>query len=634
MDYSSSEFEAAYTYSGNDLGAVWSSKKTVFRLWAPTAEEALVNLFRSGTWGTDDCIDSFPMERSTNGTWVVDYMGDLNGVYYTYTVRIGDYWAESIDPYARSAGVNGKRGLILDLQATNPPDWENDKNPNPVDSICDCVLYELHVRDFSIHASSKSNYKGKFLALTEDNAQNKSGIPLGIHHIKSLGVTHLHLLPIFDFGSVDESLPEKKQFNWGYDPMNYNFPEGSYATDPFHGEVRVRELKQAVHALHKNGISVIMDVVYNHVYDAGQFSANKLVPGYFSRIIGGKYANGSFCGNDTASERSMVRKFIVDSVNYWADEYHIDGFRFDIVGLLDLETVNEIVHSVSAKHPGTVFYGEGWEMPTQLTRECELATQHNAAKMPHMALFNDCVRDGLRGSSFNGSGLLAGNTEDLDAVAAGFLGNSWWCPSPEQTINYASCHDDHTLYDRIRLIRPDRTQERHLRMNRLAAAFIMTAQGVPFLQAGEELLRTKTKANGDYERNSYRSSDRINCIKWNVLEDPTYQAMAKYYQGLIAFRKAHPALRMRSAQQIRQCIRRVYHADSRILCFLIHGKEMKDSANLIYIAFNPSEESVAVPLPPGKWQLQIDAYRSGTQKLATLEGRILLPGISAAVLIQ
>ena len=357
--YSTDSFEAEYTYSGSDLGATWSAEKTAFRVWAPTAESVSVKLYASGTPGTDDLIETLPMALDVNGTWVAEKAGDLNGTYYTYEVTVGGQTAEACDPYARTTGVNGGRAMVIDLDATDPAGWAEDKNPNASLGVNDAVIYELHVRDLSTDPSSGIKNVGKFLGLTETGTKTPGGMATGIDHIKELGATHVHLLPIYDFGSVDETRLDEPQFNWGYDPVNYNVPEGSYSTDPYNGAVRVSEMKQMVKAMHDEGLSVIMDVVYNHVQSATDFCFNKLVPGYFSRINdNGSYSNGSGCGNDTASERSMVRKYIVESVKYWCDEYHIDGFRFDLVGLLDTETINELVEAVHAERPDVIFYGE------------------------------------------------------------------------------------------------------------------------------------------------------------------------------------------------------------------------------------------------------------------------------------
>ena len=533
--YDSPLFEQAYTYSGADLGALWSREETRLRLWAPTAEDVRVRLYRSGNPWEDDLLEELPMEQSTQGTWCLTLPGNRNGVYYTYLTD----GQETCDPYARTTGVNGRRAMILELPSTNPPGWESDADPHGGSPITDAVIYELHLRDLSMGRCSHIRNKGKFLGLTETGTALPDGTPTGLDHIKGLGVTHVHLMPVFDFGFPDEASPHPR-YNWGYDPVNFNVPEGSYSTNPFDGSVRVREMKQMVKAIHDAGLSVVMDVVYNHVYDADSFCFNQLVPGYFSRMDqAGNYSNGSCCGNDTASERSMVRKFIVDSVNFWADEYHIDGFRFDLMGLLDIPTVNEIVRTVRARHPKTVFYAEGWNMDTQPVKPgVELAVQGNSAKMPGFSFFNDTARDLLRGSIFDSRapGFVSGAVCDKNQLNACFMGMPHWASQPYQCVNYVSCHDNNTLFDRLAIISPEASFETRARQNCLAAAFAFLSQGVPFLQAGEEMLRSKPKGHGKFEENSYRSPDRVNALRWENLDKPEYQQVYQYYRGLLAFR--------------------------------------------------------------------------------------------------
>ena len=634
--FSTKEFEAAYTYDGNDLGAAWQPDKTVFRLWAPTADAAMVSLYRSGTPGAPDLIESFYLKPDRNGTWIGEKFGNLNGVYYTFLVRIGDYTAEACDPYAKTTGVNGQRAMVIDMASTDPEGWETDRDPNAGLAFPDAVIYELHVRDISMDQSSGIQNKGKYLGVIETGTKTPSGIPTGLDHIKNLGITHLHLLPVYDYGSVDESHPEKPQFNWGYDPVNFNTPEGSYSSDPFNGAVRVREMKQMVKGLHDNGISVIMDVVYNHVYDAGSFCFNKLVPLYFSRTTDGIYSNGSGCGNDTASERSMVRKYIVDSVCYWADEYHIDGFRFDLVGLLDVDTINAIVSEVHRCHPNVVFYGEGWNLDTQTTKPCDLAVQANSGKTPGFAYFNDTLRDSLRGSVFysDAPGYVTGATGIGDQLESCFRGLPFWCSSPCQTINYVSCHDNNTLLDRITLAAPDRSFADRARMNRLAAAFYMTAQGIPFMQAGEEMLRSKPDAKGGFVENSYNAPDSVNSIRWELLREPEYRATLEYYKGLIAFRKAHPALRMTNANDVLSNLVPVHCDHPNIGAFQLRGDVCCEPSDELYMIFSAANTPEEVKLPQGKWQLCIDGDRAGTAALRVVEGKITVPPISAMVLVK
>jgi pullulanase len=446
-------------------------------------------------------------------------------------------------------------------------------------------------------------------------------------------------MPIYDFGSVDETYTYENLYNWGYDPVNYNVPEGSYSTDAYHGEVRVSEMKQMVKSLHDNDISVIMDVVYNHVYSASDFCINRLVPGYFSRINDdGTYSNGSGCGNDTASERSMVKKYIVDSVTYWADEYHIDGFRFDLVGLLDTETVNEIVEEVHKDHPDVIFYGEGWTLDTSVTKEgYTLATQQNSESTPDFAYFNDTIRDSLKGNVFNEDevGYVSGAQNQEDIITRCFLGNDTWCSSPSQTINYASCHDNLTLFDRLTVSRPDADTADLIKMNNLAAAIYMTAEGVPFMMSGEEMLRSKPNGDGTYDSNSYASGDEVNALKWSDLEDEQYQNVYNYYKGLIAFRKAHGALRLSDAEDVEENVKAVENLADNVVAFDINGGVNGETAKEIYVIFNANDSEQSIELPKGKWNVYIDGEKAGTEVLSTIkDGVAVVSPISAMVLVR
>ena len=634
MNYSSTEFESKYTYTGTDLGAVWTREKTAFRVWAPTASAVRVNLYRTGDAQVNDLLESLSMNADVNGTWFIEKSGDLNGIYYTYSVTVAGNTTEACDPYARTTGVNGNRAMVIDLVSTNPAGWDTDTDPNAGKPFTDAVIYELHIRDLSIDESSGHSMKnkGKYLGVIEPGTATKSGIPTGLDHMKNLGITHLHILPMYDFGTVDEYHLDRPQFNWGYDPVNYNVPEGSYSSDPFNGAVRVAELKQMVKGLHDNGISVVMDVVYNHVYEAKDFCFNRIVPYYFSRTDSkGKLSDGSCCGNDTASERSMVRKYIVDSVKYWADEYHIDGFRFDLVGLIDTVTVNSLMTEVHKTHPHVVFYGEGWDMETTLSKKVLLTTKDNASAVPGFAFFSDTIRDLLKGSVFDNTtpGFVTGvPASDADLWRC-FMGIPAWCPSPLQTVNYVSCHDNNTLIDRIALSTPKATQEERIRMNNLAAAFCLTAQGIPFFQAGEEMLRSKPLPNGGFEHNSFRSSDEINSIKWNLLDQPEYRMCYAYYQGLIAFRKAHKVLRLTTAKEALAAVSTVATGNPHALAFRV-----KDGAEDLFLVFNADTEALSMPLPKGKWNVCIKDGKAGTETLETVEGTIRISPITAMALVK
>ena len=629
--YSSSAFEEKFTYGGHDLGAVWSPEKTVFRVWAPTAEDVLINLYRSGNPDADDLLTQLQMTRDVQGTWIAERIGNLDGIYYTYLVTVDGQMVEACDPYAVTTGVNGVRAMILDLKSTDPPGWNKDKNPFKSKNICDAFIYELHVRDLSSNRNSRIKHKGKFLGLTETGTRTKGGHPTGLDHMKELGITHVHLLPVYDYGFTDESR-RSPQYNWGYDPVNFNVPEGSYATDPFNGAVRVKEMKRMVKALHDNGISVVMDVVYNHVFQAEDYCFNKIVPGYFSRVTNGSYSNGSCCGNDTASERSMVRKYIVDSVNYWADEYHIDGFRFDLVGLIDVQTINEIIHTVHKSHPNVIFYGEGWSMSTCMTKlGYPLAVQGNSSMMPGFSFFSDTIRDLLRGSVFFNThpGFITGAICSKDQLEACFMGVPQWAAEPYQSVNYVSCHDNNTLFDRIALGAPEASFETRVKMNKLAAAFCILSQGVPFMQAGEELLRTKPGKKGGFDENSYRSADKVNSIKWEDLDKEEYQKNLSFYKGLIAFRKEHPSLRLRTRKEVWKKVHPEYIHNEHTVAFHIDEKDQE-----IFAIFNADTQDVTVELPEGNWEVHIREGEAGVSTLETVKQKVIVAPISATVLVK
>ena len=623
--YDTEEFENAYTYWGHDLGAFWTESQTVFRLWAPTAREVTLLLYRDGLGG--EPLTSQQLHPEKNGTWIARRMGNLKGLYYTYLVNVDGQAKEACDPYAKAVGVNGQRAMVIDLQETNPAGWAEDRSPFRGKGITDAVLYELHIRDLSMHRSSHIQNKGKYLGLAETGTHTRGGHATGLDHIRQLGVTHIHLLPVFDYGFTDEASPQP-QYNWGYDPVNFNVPEGSYATDPFDGACRVRELKQTVKAIHDAGLSVVMDVVYNHVYDRDGFCFNQIVPGYFSRGS----SNGSCCGNDTASERSMVRKYIVDSVNYWADEYHIDGFRFDLMGLLDIATVNQIVQTVKSRHPHVIFYGEGWQMNTSPVRPgTELATQYLSSLTPGVSFFSDTCRDLLRGSIFDSRapGFVSGAICDKNTLNACFLGLPHWACQPEQSVNYVSCHDDYTLFDRLSLVNPDAPRQTLIRQNRLAAAFVFLSQGVPFLQAGEEILRTKPKGRGKFDDNSYRSPDRVNAIRWDTLESPEYQETLAYYKGLIAFRKVHEGLRQTGREAVQASVFPMETGNPKAVCYRV-----EDRYHSILAIFNADDQPLTMTLPDGTWDVNIHDGVAGTVPLFTAQGKVNILPCSATVLTQ
>ena len=516
--FSSAEFEDTYTYTGDDLGVTFVDGSTQFRVWAPTAEKVELNIYAEGNGGSPE--QTVEMQKDVKGTWLLVANGNLNGKYYTYNAYFdGKTNKDIVDPYAKSVGVNGKRGMILDLDSTDPEGWDNDERQTYSD-LTDMQIYEVHVRDFSVSENSGITNKGKYLAFTERGTtlNNEGVIPTGVDHLVDLGITSVHILPSYDYGSVDETKLDKAQYNWGYDPVNYNAPEGSYSTDPYHGEVRVNEYKQMVKGLHDAGLGVIMDVVYNHTYNT-QYCFNQLVPDYFYR----PNQNTSGCGNDVASERSMVRKFIVDSVKYWASEYHLDGFRFDLMGILDVETMNAVRAAVDEVDPSIIIYGEGWNMGCVATKSDTLfANYTNAALTPRIGYFSDTIRDTLKGSVFDAEekGYINGESKHYKALINSIVPYTRkWSPSPDQTINYADCHDNLTLWDKIRSSNGDDSEADQIRQNNLAAAIIQTSQGVPFMMSGEEFLRTKTKKDGTFDHNSYASPDYVNVLDYSRIAE-------------------------------------------------------------------------------------------------------------------
>ena len=540
--FDSQYFIDNFTYDGDDLGAVINGNNTTFKVWAPTASKVVLNLFEAGNGGS--AYKSVEMTKGDKGVWsYTEACG--HGTYYTYSVTTSVGTQEAVDPYAKAAGVNGNRGMVVDLSKTDPDRWTKDFTTG-IDSYSDAIVWEVHVRDFSNKISS-SNYKGKYLAFTERGLVNEHGKAVGVDYLVELGITHVHLLPVYDYATVDEANPDS-QFNWGYDPKNYNVPEGSYSTDPFNGEVRIKEYKQMVQALHDAGIGVVMDVVYNHTYDANS-SFNKIVPYYYYRYTAtGANSSASGCGNDTASERYMFGKFMVDSVKYWAEEYDLDGFRFDLMGLHDLATMQEVENAIHSVNPEAIIYGEGWTMGATIDNS-PMANQTQISKIEPLegaiggiAVFNDAIRDGLKGSVFNATskGYISGNgSGSLLSVLFGIRGGSGtgasWTVKNSMVVNYMSAHDNNTLWDKLELSNGNDSIETRLAMNRLGATLLMVSKGMTFFQAGEEMLRTK-----DGDENSYKSSDAINNIDWSVLKDGSNEyEMMEYYKGLIHIRKTY-----------------------------------------------------------------------------------------------
>jgi pullulanase len=616
-------FDQLFAYDGDDLGAVYTKDKTVFKIWAPIAEKVFVNLYENGESGYP--FDRIPMKRGNRGVWRCEKYGDLNGFYYTYNIKFENATNEAVDLYARAVGANGNRGMIVDLKATNPKGFENDVKP-PFEAPTDAIIYELHIRDLSMDSSSGIKYKGKFLGLTETGTKNRAGHSTGLDHIKDLGVTHVQLLPVFDYATVDETKPEANEYNWGYDPKNYNVPEGSYSTDPHDGAVRIREMKEMVMALHKNGLRVVMDVVFNHTYDIENSWFQKTVPDYYYRKTDAGYSNASGCGNETASDRLMFRKYMVDSVTYWAREYHIDGFRFDLMAVHDIDTMRAVRAALDKIDPSILVYGEGWTAETAAIPYYEQALKTNIGMIPGVGAFNDDIRDDIKGSVFIDSnrGFINGNPHCVNKIKFGVVGAGdhpqtgikGWTKAPGQSINYISCHDNLTFRDKLSVSNPGDDGETIARMTKLGAAIIFTAQGVPFIQAGEEILRSK-----DHDANSYKSPDFINSIKWDskTANIDIYQ----YYKGLIALRRANPQLRLRTADDIRSRLTFIDLDINETVGYRV------DDTLVIYSA---NRDDITVNLPDGEWDIYVNLEKAGTEILGTVSGEIIIPRLSALIL--
>ncbi|MBK5458502.1 type I pullulanase [Peribacillus sp. TH27] len=618
------ELDNLYYYEGKDLGNSYLKDKTSFRLWAPTSSEAKLVTYKR--WDDTDGLE-IDMQRSEKGTWTVEISGDQDGLIYTYKVKVGDVWNEAVDPYVRAVTVNGNRGVVIDLADTNPEKWTNDKPA--LNSPEDAIIYEIHIRDLSIHPESGIQNKGKFLGVTEMGTKGPEGVKTGLDHIKDLGVTHVQFIPIFDFATVNEMKLNEPQYNWGYDPKNYNAPEGSYSTDPFQPKLRIREAKQMIQALHDKGLRVIMDVVYNHVYSVDDSSFNKLVPNYFFRFNeDGTLSNGTGVGNDTASEHKMMRKFIVESVIYWAKEFNLDGFRFDLMGIHDVETMNEVKKAVGEIDPTIIVLGEGWDMNTTLSQD-QKANQKNAYKMPGIAHFNDAIRDGLKGFVMNehDKGFINGKPGMEDIIKKGIAGGLKYddhiatYQNPAQVINYVEAHDNYTLWDKLVITNPDATEQERKQMHKLGSSVVLLSQGIPMIHAGQEFMRTK-----DGDENSYQSSDWVNRLDWKRRAEFDYEV--EYLKGLISLRNNISAFRLRTAEDIEQQLI-FLDAPANVIAFTLMTEHSK-----IVVIHNANWEAVNFTLPlHGEWAVLANGQRAGLEEIERIQGsHITVSPLSSYVL--
>lgn len=606
-------FDEYPVYNGNDLELSYAATGSKFRVWAPTADEVKLLLFDNGIEGAAYMMKN--MHRSKNGTWVVAVSGDLKGKFYTFQIKIGEKWMnETPGMWVKAVGVNGKRAAIIDLNETNPEGWEKDKRPE-LKNVADIALYELHVRDFSMSPTSGMKNKGKFLAFTEQGTKNTAGQATGIDHLKELGITHVHLLPSYDYASVDETKLNENKYNWGYDPLNYNVPEGGYSSDPANPVARIKEFKQMVQSLHQANIRVVMDVVYNHTFVGEESHLNLLVPGYFYRFNkDSTWSNASGCGNETASERPMMRKFMVESVVYWAKEYHVDGFRFDLMGIHDIETMNAIRAALDKVDPTIVIYGEGWTASGSPLPEEKRAVKKNAKQLKGIAVFSDDIRDALKGSWMHSEipGFVSGTDSLEESVKFGVVGGVQhsqidytkpiyskepYVNSPLQTVNYVSCHDDMCLVDKLRSSRPKgATEDEIIKFNKLTQTVVYTSQGLPFIYAGEEIYRDKKGVH-----NTYQSPDSINQINWD--NKTKYGDIFNYYQGLIALRKAHPAFRMTSQDMVQKNLKFLDMNTPNVVAYTLGNNANKDSWKQILVIFNGNRKPVGLQIPEGTWNV-------------------------------
>ena len=632
-----------------------------FSLWAPTADSARVLLYEEGLGGHP--YEVIEMNKNAaDGSWSAVAEGDLEGRFYTFRVNVSGRWLEETPGiFATAVGINGQRAAVVDFGSTDPEGWAEDRRPE-LRSFADAVVYEMHHRDFSISGNSgiSPEHRGKFLALTESGTRGPRGVRTGVDHLVELGVTHVHILPSFDYASVDETRLEDNVYNWGYDPVNYNVPDGSYSTDPYDPACRIREFKEMVQALHKAGIRVVLDVVYNHVSDAASQAFERTVPGYFFRMReDGSFADGSACGNETASDREMMRRFMVESVCWWVEEYHIDGFRFDLMGIHDIETMNAIRSALYDIDSSILIYGEGWAASAPLYDGKLLAMKANTWEMPGIAAFSDEMRDALRGpfSDNSKAGFLGGVPDLEESVKFGVAGavqhpgvdysavnysDTCWASEPTQMISYISCHDDMCLRDRLTATLPGASEAELLRLDKLGQTVVFTSQGIPFIYAGEELFRTKQGVH-----NSYNSPDAINAIDWSFKN--RYSDLYDYYRGLIALRKAHPAFRLGNADQVREHLEFLGAPDG-VVAWRLTGHAGGDPCEEIVVVINSRKEPVSINIPDRKaasdsngsmpengpehrYTVYCRDGRISTDGLGTITGPVLSVGPQQALII-
>ncbi|WGS65378.1 type I pullulanase [Marinitoga aeolica] len=627
-----------FYYSGDDLGITYKKDSITFKVWSPVSKTAEVLLYKNYTSTTPDKI--YKMEKSKDGVWSSTIKGNFKGWFYKYKFYSYGKYRETVDPYSIAVSVNSEKSAIIDLKDTNPENWNNDIKP-PFINPEDAIIYEIHVKDFTINKNSgvEDKYRGKYLGLVQENTTGPNGVKTGLSHLKELGVTHVHIMPIQDIYFIDET-KFKEQYGWGYDPKLYNVPDGFYSINPFDPNSRIKEVKEMIKKFHKNGIRVILDVVYNHTAVVGEGSAfDQTVPYYYYRTDDtGHYTNGSGVGNEIATERPMVRKFIVDSVKYWVKEYHVDGFRFDLMGLIDKETMNEITKELHKIDPSILLYGEPW------TGGGKLLFGKGDQKNMHIAMFNDDFRNAIRGSVFNakvkgfGLGSLGKEIKIKRGVVGSIEYNSrirLWASDPEETINYVSNHDNHTLWDKNALALgykpwegkiPQNIEEKLKKAQKFSNAIILTSQGIAFLHGGVDFARTKMGNDNPYNK------ETPNVFDWSRKEK--YYDIFEYYKGLIELRKSHPAFRMTNADMIKSHLEFLETPKKRMVAFIIKGYANNDSWKNILVIYNANSSKVTFNLPDGTWNIVVNDKSAGTKIIKTTENKIILEPLSAYVLYQ
>ncbi|OPJ57063.1 type I pullulanase [Alkalithermobacter paradoxus] len=609
-----------YIYNGNDLGANYSKECTIFKVWSPPSQNVKLVIYDNYD---DTTGKEYIMNKQENGIWEFKLYGDYKNKYYTYKVTIGELEKETVDPYTKGSTANGQKGMIVDFKSINPKGWENHRLPNPI-SQAQVIIYETHIRDFTVGNVDIKN-KGKYLAFTESAA---------LDYLKELGVTHIHILPIFDFGSVDET---KDEYNWGYDPHLYNVPEGSYSTNPYDGTVRIKELKEMIKSLHENDIRVIMDVVYNHTYKVETSPFDILVPKYYYRINDdGKYSNGSGCGNEIGTEKEMVRKFIIDSLKFWVNEYKIDGFRFDLMGIMDIYTMKEIEKELRTIKSDILIYGEPWAGGESILSPHLMFTK-GKQRGSNIAVFNDDFRNAIKGDNDGyGLGFINGGRWLESEVKKGIVGNIFYsndingfCDNPIETINYVSCHDNLTLFDKIKKTSSDTTEYEIEKMNRLALSIILTSYGIPFIHGGSEILKSKRG-----HHNSYNLGDEINKINWN--DKYKYKETFEYIKGLIRFRKSQRVMNLENKDDIRKYLTFIDCPES-CVGYLITSPYKEDYKNIL-IVHNANRREVKIQLPMSdNWKIIGNEYEvnlDGIYKRSKRFNNISIPALSTYILCK